>query len=79
MMGGSAWKVGSATEPGLFIQSGNGSDAMWKINFAITNGYVSGLAVGGVSYDNRMQTALDPQAGYSRGPGARDSYLPLRY
>ena len=79
MMGGSAWKVGSATEPGLFIQSGNGSDAMWKINFAITNGYVSGLAAGGVSYDNRMQTALDPQAGYDRGPGARDSYLPLRY
>lgn len=79
MMGGSAWKVGSATEPGIFVQSGNSSDAMWKINFAITNGYVSGLAAGGLSYDNRMQAALDPQAGYIRGPGARDSYLPLRY
>lgn len=80
MMGGSAWKVGPATAPELFVQSGNGSDWMWNIKFAITNGYVTGLATtNGVNFDNRMQAALDPQAGYVRGPGARDSYLPLRY
>jgi hypothetical protein len=80
MSGGSAWKVGSATAPELFVQSGNGSDAMWNIKFTITNGYVTGLATtNGVNFDNRMQSATTPQTGYIAGPGARDSYLPLQY
>ncbi len=79
MMGGAAWVVGPVAAPELFVQSGNGSDAMWNIKFAITNGLVTGLATNGVSFDNRMQTSTTPQSGYVAGPGARDSYLPLQY